>query len=331
MKIAVAGFGFMGLTHTLNILKNPNLELTGIVDKVPENIRKNLTGNIGNFSTGDIDEKMLSNVSIYKGLEECLHSERPDAVVISVHTDMHFPLTMMALNAGVSVFLEKPFSLSVSEAGQMIELAARKKLTLMIGHVVRFMPPYQKLRNWILSDEYGKLEFLSLSRFSGLPAWGQWKEKRIAYGSTGGALFDLLIHDIDYAQWVLGQPDTVESFCLPGELSDYDYVDARWVYNAGPAVKIEGGNIFHTSFPFSAGFIARFENASIKYSSAAPLNILVSTHDETISVPAGDAGEGFSGEIDYFARCIMTNSPPELCTPESAMKTIELCYRHIGK
>ncbi len=40
MKIAVIGFGFMGITHTINVLKNPGLELVAIVDKNPENIRK---------------------------------------------------------------------------------------------------------------------------------------------------------------------------------------------------------------------------------------------------------------------------------------------------
>jgi hypothetical protein len=51
-NIAVVGFGFMGMTHTMNTLRNPNLNLAAIVDKNTENIRKNLGEQSGNFSTG---------------------------------------------------------------------------------------------------------------------------------------------------------------------------------------------------------------------------------------------------------------------------------------
>ena len=75
----------------------------------------------------------------------------------------------------------------------------------MVGHVVRFMPPYQKLKKWIDSKEFGNLKFLSLSRFCGIPSWGQWKEKNVK-DLSGGALFDLVIHDIDFANYLLGMP-----------------------------------------------------------------------------------------------------------------------------
>ncbi len=331
IKVAVAGFGFMGVTHTINILKNPDLELVAIVDKFPDNIRKNLNEQLGNFSTGTIDEEVISRLNIYSRLDDCLAAEALDGCIIAVHTDLHFELAMLAMDAGVHVFLEKPFSLSVDESRKMIELAREKSLVLMIGHVVRFMPAYQTLKHWIDSGEYGTLKFLSLSRFSGLPAWGQWKEKRMAFGSSGGALFDLLIHDIDFAQWVMGVPDTIHSICLPGELSAHDYVNAIWNYDSGVTVKIEGGNIFHTAFPFQAGFIARFENASVSYSSSSPDSIKVSADAGTFLVPAGDANEGFSGEINYFATCLKKNAMLDMCTPESALQTIEVCYRHLSK
>jgi predicted dehydrogenase len=59
-KIAVVGFGFMGSTHTINILKNPELELVAFVDKNPGNIMKNLT------------EQVVSKNKIYTDLEDCL-------------------------------------------------------------------------------------------------------------------------------------------------------------------------------------------------------------------------------------------------------------------
>lgn len=331
MKIIVVGFGFMGMTHTINILKNPLLELVGIVDKYPEKIMQKLSEETGNFSTGSIDVDIMKNIRIYTSLEECLATEHPDACVIAVHTDLHYKLARTALEAGVAVFLEKPFTLDPEEGKDLIRLADQQGLVLMIGHVVRFMPAYQTLREWIGDKRFGELKFLSLSRFSGVPAWGEWKDKRKSFGSSGGALFDLLIHDIDYAQWVLGLPDKIVASAIPGQLSLYDYVNAGWVYESGLQVKIEGGNIFHTQFPFRAEFVARFEQATVSLLVNDSGNIRISRDEETVLFPSGDANLGFSGELDYFVTCVSEGRRPDICTPESALQTIELCYRHINQ
>jgi predicted dehydrogenase len=329
IRIAVAGFGFMGRTHTRNILMNPDLELVALVSRNPDNIRKSLNENSGNFSTGLVDEDFLSDVNLYSSLADCLKKETLDACVISVHTDLHFELTRLALNAGVNVFLEKPFCLETAHCRELINLADRAKLILMIGHVVRFMPAYKILKDWIDGEEFGLLKFLSLSRYSGVPAWGQWKEKQLDYGSSGGAIFDLVIHDIDYAQWVLGNPDKITASYLPGQLSRHDYVNANWRYHTGTVVRIEGGNIFHSTFPFQAGYMAWFENASVLFSTGYPENIIVATDEDTRLIASGDPNEGFYGELAYFAECIKNQRSPLNCSPESALNTIELCYQHL--
>jgi predicted dehydrogenase len=329
IKTVVLGFGFMGKTHTGNLLKNPDVQLVAIVDKNTENIQKNLKEKSGNFSTDNFGEQELSKVSIYADFAECLKVEKPDACIIAVHTNLHFEMAKLAFEAGCHVFLEKPFTLNVEEGQALINLARVKNKILMIGHVVRFMPAYQKLKNWIDTGEFGKLEFLSLSRFSGVPAWGQWKDRQKDFGSSGGALFDLVIHDIDFAQWVCGVPDEISANYLPGKLSHHDYVSAFWKYNGkNMHVKIEGGNIFHTAFPFHASFSARFENASVLYYPKDPDNIIVTTDTETTLVPAGDANDGFSAEMNYFFSCIRENKQPVKCTPESGLESIRICYRH---
>jgi predicted dehydrogenase len=329
IRVAVVGFGFMGVTHTVNILKNSEFELVAIVDKFPDNVMKNLNTQLGNFSTGSVDDGFLKKVNIYSDFTDCLRNEELDACVIAVHTNLHYEMTKMALSSGVNVFLEKPFCLNIHEGEELVKLAAEKGLVLMIGHVVRFMPAYIQLKEWIDQNNFGALQFLSLTRFSGLPAWGQWKEKRKNFGSSGGALFDLVIHDIDYVQWILGEPDSISSVVLPGQLSEYDYLNASWKYTSGITVKIEGGNIFHTAFPFQAGFTARFEQASVYYTSSSPENIKVCNDEEVKLVATGDANDGFPGEINYFAKCIINKTEPVVSSPESALKTVKLCHNHI--
>jgi predicted dehydrogenase len=330
LRVVVAGFGFMGMTHTGNLLKNPAVRLTAVADKNTDGIQKKLKEQSGNFSTGTIQPEVLSEINFYDDFAECLHVEKPDACIIAVHTNLHYELAKMALEAGVHVFLEKPFSLDVEEGKELIELAGSRNRILMVGHVVRFMPAYKMLKSWVDNGEYGQLEFLSLSRFSGIPSWGQWLEKQKEFGSSGGALFDLVIHDIDFAQWVCGIPESIDSYCLPGKLSNYDYISALWKYPAENLhVKIEGGNTYHSDYPFQASFNARFSNASIYYSSQDPEHITVASGAGIKLVPVGNPNDGFSGELDYFIQSIIHNRLPQMCSPESALETIKICYRHI--
>lgn len=331
-KVAVVGFGFMGMTHTVNLLKLSGVELVAIVVRDINGLASKLSSESGNFSTGDIDEETIQSINKYNSLEECLLAEQLDAVHICVHTDLHFDMTKTALSNGINVFLEKPMVLDVARGEELIKLAGQNNCLFMVGHVVRFMSPYEKLKTWIEKQSFGKLKFLSLTRFSGVPAWGQWKEKQQKFGSSGGALFDLVIHDIDYANYLFGVPDQIESIYLPGTLSVHDYVSANWSFkDSDIKVKIEGGNIFHSSFPFQAGFMASFDKASIQYTTMKPEIIQIADNEKVSEISAEDGTDGFFNEIEYFYQCLEDQVQPEKCQPESSLETIKICYSHIEK
>lgn len=328
-NIAIVGFGFMGMTHAVNIIKNDQLRLTAIIDKDIEGIEQKLTSKTGNFAIEGIDKDLLGTINKYPDIQTCLDNEAIDAVHVCVHTDLHYTMAKQLLSKGLHVFLEKPMTLNVEEGQELIDLAKKHQCVFMVGHVVRFMPPYQQLKKWIDDKTYGALKFLSLSRFSGVPTWGQWKEKQSDFGSSGGALFDLLIHDIDMVNYLFGKPDSIECTSMPGYLSNNDYTCAFWTYlQEGIKVKVEGGNVFHSTFPFQAGFSAQFEEASIFYSTLTPESIQVATHEEITHVKDIDAPDGFYQEIDYFYECIRAGKKPEICLPESSLETIKLCYQH---
>lgn len=143
-------------------------------------------------------------------------------------------------------------------------------------------------------------------------------------------MFDLVIHDIDFANYVLGIPTDIKCDYLPGGLSKHDYIDATWSYkNKNVHVKIEGGNIFHINFPFQACYIAQFEKASILYTSFNGDIIQIADDNSIREVPAGNAGAGYYNEIAYFAQCLKNNTQPEECMPSSSLQSIQLCYNHL--
>jgi len=235
-KFVIVGFGFMGMTHAMSILNHPGAQLLAIVDLDPDKALENLGQEGGNLDTGAIKKEDISDIRTYTSFEKCIANEKVDACILSVHTELHYSMAIQALEAGIHVLVEKPLVLDLAEGEKLIDLASQKNLILMVAHVVRFMPPYMKLKHWVESGEFGELSWLSMTRFTGLPAWGQWMEKQKDYGSTGGALFDLAIHDIDFVQWVLGKPDSIEASILPGKLSAQDYVCAQWRYKSGTDV-----------------------------------------------------------------------------------------------
>ena len=329
-KVAVVGFGFMGMTHASHLLNLKGVKLVAIVDKDIEGIAAKLNSKTGNFSTKNIDPKVLAGIQKFTSLEECLEKSDIDTVHICVHTDLHAALAEQAMLAGKHVFLEKPMTLDLQKGQALIDISTKMGLMFMVGHVLRFMPPYRVLRKWIDKKEFGNLKFLSMSRFSGVPGWGQWKEKQKNFGSSGGALFDLLIHDIDFVNYLFGSPDSIESKVLPGLLSNHDYVDAMWNYgNSGVKVKLEGGNIFQTGFPFQAGYIAAFEKASVQFSTFFPDIIKIAEGENLREVPASDGTDGFFNEIEYFYQCLGHGASPIECMPQSSLETIKLCYKHI--
>ncbi len=326
---AVVGFGFMGMTHARNIMKLNGLHLSAIVEPHSALFSGAAPVKSGNINTGDSPAGEFESVSKYADLDKCLDSEDIDAVIICVHTGLHYEMAMKSLDRGKHVFVEKPFCLDIRQAQEIIDLSGQKDRILMVGHVVRFMSPYRLLKEWSDNETYGKPEFLHFWRFCGVPVWGQWKEEKTVKAS-GGALFDLVIHDIDFASHILGIPDDIRSVSLAGQQSSHDYISAIWNYRKrGINVRIEGGNIFHGSFPFSAGFTARFERASIHYNSSCGNEIIVSDDGEVRKISAGDPGAGYYDEMSYFSDCIENDQLPGKCTPESALESIKLCYKHI--
>jgi predicted dehydrogenase len=165
LRVVVAGFGFMGMTHTGNLLKNPAVRLTAVADKNIDGIQQKLKEQTGNFSTGTIQPEVLSGIKFYDDFAECLQVEKPDACIIAVHTNLHYELAKTALEAGAHVFLEKPFSLDIEEGKHLIDLARSRNRILMVGHVVRFMPAYKMLKAGLKMENMESWSFFPFPGF----------------------------------------------------------------------------------------------------------------------------------------------------------------------
>jgi len=164
-------------------------------------------------------------------------ASQAEAVVIVTPAQTHFPLCREFLNAGKDVFVEKPITLTSTEARQLAELAETKQRILQVGHIFRFDPASQWLRDAVRARQFGRVQILR-SNFSG------FKRPR----NDSGILFADAIHFVDLFNYFLGKTParvfaTAQDFLGRG-LEDASLVSLEYATDDGPAWGIVETNYF---------------------------------------------------------------------------------------
>ena len=120
----------------------------------------------------DVNRERAEEVGLRYGarrcfsLEEVLSSGLIDAVVIATPASTHYRLARQALLAGKDVFVEKPITLRCSECEELIDLAERKHLILMVGHLLLYHPAIVKLKEYVDSEKLGGIEYIYSNRLN---------------------------------------------------------------------------------------------------------------------------------------------------------------------
>jgi len=137
----------------------------------------------------------------YADYRRLIERERPDFVTIAVPVRQHFPVASECLKQGIHVLLEKPASDRIEEIEKLISLSETSNCLFTVGHVERFNPAVQALKELIDKDELGTITNLVARRVGGYPP----KLTNI------GVFVDLAVHDIDVFRYLIGaNPDKIE-------------------------------------------------------------------------------------------------------------------------
>ena len=113
----------------------------------------------------DLQEK-YPQLSFCRDYSEVLFDENIRAVVLATPAVLHFEMAKRALQVGKDVFVEKPLALSAAEGEELVELAARNRCILMVGHILQFHPAVQKLKELIRSGALGRLQYVYSNRLN---------------------------------------------------------------------------------------------------------------------------------------------------------------------
>ena len=143
VKTAVIGAGFMGKVHSEAIRRLGHVEIAAVAAATAEEA-SGFGKAIGvERTTADYNE-VLADPSI-------------EAVHVCTPNSLHYPVSKAALQAGKAVLCEKPLSMSVAEAREMVELAESKKLPNCVNHNLRYYPVLQHVRRFIEAGELGEV------------------------------------------------------------------------------------------------------------------------------------------------------------------------------
>jgi len=168
LRIALIGLGSMGRNHYRIYRSLPGVELCALCDVV---------------KNGDFEEPFYTDV------EEMLDAVKPDAAVIVVPTFLHKEVALKCIERGVHIFIEKPAASTIEDAKTIARAAEEKGIKSCVGHVERFNPVVQALKNELATKE---IYSVAITRVGPFPP-------RIA---DVGVLTDLSVHDIDLIRFI---------------------------------------------------------------------------------------------------------------------------------
>lgn len=319
MRIAVIGLGFMGSTHLKSLKNIPEAQLAAVVSNDEKKLSGDLSsiqGNIG--GPGEVMD--FSRVKKYHTVSEVLADPDIEAVDICLPTDQHAPVTLAALRAGKHVLVEKPMALDGAAADEMLVEAQKNGRVLMTGQVLRFIHAYRKTAEMVKSRTLGAVRGASFRRRCAAPAWSQWLANP---AKSGGGVFDLLIHDVDYCVHLFGKPAAVSATGYEDLARGIDLILAAFHYPEIGAIAISGGWYHPKSYPFSMEFTVVADGGTLDYSSEGRPLALYSADGEKQAIEASDV-DWFAEELRYFVDCAANGRKPELCPPEESALAVKL-------
>ena len=317
MTLAIVGLGFMGATHLKAAAGIPDLKLA-VVSRDDKKLKGDLSAVAGNMPGFD-SQMDFSAIRAYRSFPEVLLDPDVEAVDLCLPTALHESFAIEALRAGKHVLVEKPMGLDRAACDRMIDEAEKADRVLMAAQVLRFFPAYASLKDWVETGRAGQIHAATLRRRCAAPGWGPWLRDK---SQSGGGVFDLLIHDIDMAQFLFGMPVSVSATGHEDLANQIDVMIAQLFYPQF-TVNITGG-WHHEGFPFSMEFSVVGDAGTMEYHVRDAHPTLYRAGQPAQEIAPSEAIDGYRAEIEYFVSCASKNERPLRCLPEDSARAVAL-------
>jgi predicted dehydrogenase len=302
LRIGVIGYGYWGPNIVRNFNAIDSAKVISLCD-----VNQNVLGKVS---------KLYPATTTSTDAMDILSSKDIDAVAIITPVYTHFELTKKALQNGKHVFVEKPFTSTVAQAEELVELAGKKKLQIMVDHTFLFTGAVKKIKQLIDEKQLGKLYYYDSMRVNlGL------------FQHDVNVVWDLAPHDFSIMDYVV--PERPIALSATGEVHYNGFEDVAYVtvycennviahFNVNwlSPVKVRNTLIGGDKKMLVWNDLEADEKVKI-YDKGVDIETRESVYDLLVSYRSGDAWvpriaqiEALKAEAEYFVDCVENNKTP---------------------
>ncbi|HWZ99293.1 MAG TPA: Gfo/Idh/MocA family oxidoreductase [Candidatus Dormibacteraeota bacterium] len=302
IRIGVIGYGYWGPNIVRNLHGQKNAQVVMVCDKSSSALAR--------------VRKSYPGVQTVSDAMELLRSPEIDAVAVITPVWTHYELAKLALENGKHVFIEKPFTSSSAQAEELVELAARKKLTIMVDHTFLFTGAVRKIRELTESGALGDLYYYDSLRVNlGL------------FQHDVSVIWDLAPHDLSIMDYLIkAEPEAIVATGEKhlNEVEDVAYmtiyfpkniiahINVNWLSPVKIRTTLIGGQKKMVVWnDLVADEKVRVYDRGVQISSGEGIrDLLVSYRSGDMWAPQLEQVEALHVELDYFADCVLNSKTP---------------------
>jgi len=303
IRIGVVGYGYWGPNLVRNFNIAEGARLTAVCDKSDSALKRVIPLYNGALRTTTNADELITSPDI-------------DAVVIATPVFTHFELAKKALENGKHVFVEKPFTSTVAQAEELVELAHKKNLTIMVDHTFLFTGAVRKIKELVDNDTLGKLFYFDSTRVNlGL------------FQHDVNVIWDLAPHDLSIMDYVVNDKPVAVAATGTSHFNSLENIAFVTVYfehkmighfnvNWMSPVKVRstligGEKKMLVWNDLDADEKIKIYDKGVDVSSKESIyDLLVSYRSGDVWVPRVDQTEALKIEADYFIDCITKGITP---------------------
>ena len=301
VRTAVIGVGYLGRFHAQKYAALPDSQLVAVVDASAE-ARDRVAAETGARAVADY-RSILGEV---------------DAVSIATPTPLHFPIARECLERGVHVLVEKPITETLEEGRELVAIAAKAGRILQVGHLERFNAAILALEGTL-----GRPRFIESHRLA------PFKER----GTDVNVVLDLMIHDIDLIQSLVGAPiESIDAVGASVFSAGLDIANARIRYANGCVANTTASRV---SMKMERKLRLFQDDAYVSIDLQQKVLTIVRKPPAGADLPKGqvvieersyEQGDALRLEIEAFLRSIREGRPP-VVTGEDGLRALETAIR----
>jgi predicted dehydrogenase len=302
VRIGVVGYGYWGPNVVRNVSNLESCQLVSICDQNPAALKR-----AGRLYPG---ARLTADAS------ELLKSPDIDAIAVVTPVWTHFELAKAALASGKHVFVEKPFTSTSAQAEELIELAAKKNLQIMVDHTFLFTGAVRKIRELVEKGTLGSLYYFDSTRVNlGL------------FQHDVSVVWDLAPHDLSIMDHILHQkPEAVVATGAKhvNDLADMAFItvyfpsnlvahiNVNWLSPVKVRTTLIGGKekmlVWNDLEPDEK--IKVYDKGVELTNGQGVYEMLVSYRSGDVWAPKVEQTEALKLELGYFVDCILKNQTP---------------------